>query len=98
MNCSPANRYGGVLMLQLFSAVYGKDRQLLSDAYESACDELQNRYRMSGAELGTVIGELVQAVVSLYSSGQHDQKLLAEFAVSRVLLGKKDAELNRVSD
>jgi hypothetical protein len=46
-------------MLQLFSSIYAQDRQLLSDAYEAACDELQNDYHLSGNELGILVDPLV---------------------------------------
>jgi hypothetical protein len=63
-------------MLQLFSSIYGQDRQLLSDAYDAACDELEDRYRLNRRDLGTLVSPLVDALVSLYTAGQHDQQLL----------------------
>lgn len=72
-------------MLHLFSPIYGQDRQLLSEAYEAAYDELQDGYHLSGTELGTLVGPLVNALVSLYSAGEQDQTILTQYAVSRVL-------------
>ena len=72
-------------MLQLFSPIYGHDRQLLSDAYEAACEELQDDYRLSGNELGSLVAPLVDALVSAYSAGQYNQATLTQYAVSRVL-------------
>lgn len=70
-------------MLQLFSSIYGQDRQLLSDAYDAACDELEDRYRLNRRDLGTLVSPLVDALVSLYTAGQHDQQLLTQYAISR---------------
>jgi hypothetical protein len=72
-------------MLHLFSPIYGQDRQLLSEAYVAAYDELQDGYHLSGTELGTLVGPLVNALVSLYSAGEQDQTILTQYAVSRVL-------------
>jgi hypothetical protein len=72
-------------MLQLFSPIYGQDRQLLSDAYEAACDELQDDYDVNGNELGALVGPLVEALVSAYSAGQYKQSTLTRYAIFRVL-------------
>jgi hypothetical protein len=72
-------------ILQLFSSIYGQDRQLLSDAYEAARKELQDHRRMSGNEPGTFVGPLVDALVSAYSAGHYNQTILTQYAVSRVL-------------
>ena len=77
-------------MLQLFSSIYGRDRQLLSDAYEASCDELQDDYHLNENELGACVGPLVDAIVSAYSAGHYNQTILTQYAVSRVL----DAALN----
>lgn len=93
-------------MLQLFSSIYGQDRQLLSDAYEAARDELQDDYHLSGNELAVMVGPLVDALVSAYSAGQCKQTTLTREAICRVLntaamkaraKGKKQTQADRLS-
>lgn len=49
-------------MLQLFIYIYDQDTQLFSDAYEAACDELQDRYRLHGSDLGTLVSPPVRGI------------------------------------
>ena len=81
----PPDQQGSIVMLQLFSSIYGQDRQLLSDAYEAARTELQDGYHINGSELGTLVRPLVEALVSAYSAGQYKQTALTRDAICRVL-------------
>lgn len=60
-------------------------RDLLSQAYERACDELQGVYSYRPEQLGEAVDTMVTALMDLFHAGQRDEQRLSRYAVSRVL-------------
>ncbi len=58
---------------------------LLANAYEKACDELAGEHQFNSQQLGALVDDMAQALLDLYSVGQHDEERLARYAVSRAL-------------
>ena len=61
-------------------------RELLSNAYERACDELQGEYKYQPDQLGEAVDTMVSALLDLFHTGQRDQQQLSRYAVSRALI------------
>jgi len=68
-------------------------KDLLSRAYEAACDELQSDYLLSPDALGKLVEAMTTALLDLYHAGQRDGEQLARYAVSRALVVGREISL-----
>ena len=60
--------------------------EMLTTAYEAACDELVAQNHFSSAQLGGVLEVMITALDDLYRAGQRDPAQLTKYAVSRALV------------
>ena len=60
-------------------------RELLSRAYERACDELEAEHHLGPGDLGPWIDAMTTALVDLFHAGERDEAALTRYAVSRAL-------------
>ena len=65
-------------------------KDLLSRAYEAACDELQSDHQLSSEALGQLVDAMTTALLDLYHAGQRDEKQLARYAVWRALSVRRE--------
>jgi hypothetical protein len=68
-------------------------KDLLSRAYEAACDELESEYGLSPEGLGKLVDAMTTALLDLYHAGQRDGRQLARYAVSRALVVRREKSL-----
>jgi hypothetical protein len=68
-------------------------KDLLSRAYEAACDELQSDHHLSPHDLGNLVEVMTVALLDLYRAGQRDERQLARYAVSRALVVGREKSL-----
>jgi hypothetical protein len=68
-------------------------RDLLSRAYEAACDELKFDHQLSPEALGKLVEPMTTALLDLYHAGQRDERQLARYAVSRCLIVSREKSL-----
>jgi hypothetical protein len=60
-------------------------RELLSRAYERACDELEAEHHLEPGDLGALIDAMTTALVELFHAGEREEAALRRYAVSRAL-------------
>ncbi len=60
-------------------------RELLSRAYERACDELEAEHHLGPGDLGPLIDAMTTALVDLFHAGEREEAALSRYAVSRAL-------------
>jgi hypothetical protein len=65
-------------------------KDLLSRAYEAACDELQSDHHVSSGALGNLVDAMTTALLDLYHAGQRDERQLARYAVWRALSVRRE--------
>jgi hypothetical protein len=68
-------------------------KDLLSRAYEAACDELQSDHQLSSEALGQLVEAMTTALLDLYHAGQRDERRLARYAVWRALSVRREKSL-----
>ena len=68
-------------------------KDLLSRAYEAACDELESEHQLSAEALGKLVDAMTTALLDLYHAGQRDEKQLARYAVWRALIIRREKSL-----
>ena len=73
----------------------GPSRDLLSRAYEAACDELQFDHQLSPEALGKLVEVMTTALLDLYRAGQREERQLARYAVSRALVVRREKSLTQ---
>jgi len=60
--------------------------EMLTTAYEAACDELVVQHHFSSAQLDGVVEVMITALDDLYRAGQRDEGQLTRYAVSRAVV------------
>jgi hypothetical protein len=65
-------------------------KDLLSRAYEAACDEPQFDHQLSPGALGNLVDAMTTALLDLYHAGQRDDMQLARYAVWRALSVRRE--------
>jgi hypothetical protein len=87
-NCSRLNQRWDYVMSLLFANSENLDKatpDLLTRAYEAACDELAADYYLTSSQLAGLIDEMASAIRDLYGTGQRGQGKLTRHAVNCAL-------------
>ena len=74
------------LLFPKFAQRAPEAERLLNQSYEIACSELQEVYDVNSEKLATMDKTLVTALLEMFRIGQRDERKLAHYAVSRVIL------------
>jgi len=72
-------------------------RELLSRAYEAACDQLECHHSLGPATLGHLVDPMTTALLDLYRAGERDEEQLTHYAVSRALMVGRELDFWNVS-
>jgi hypothetical protein len=72
MRCQHAE-YAMCLVFAVSEDLDGPSKDLLSRAYEAACDELQFDHQLSPEAFGNSVEAMTTALLDLYHAGQRDE-------------------------
>jgi hypothetical protein len=72
-------------------------RELLSRAYERACDELEAKHHLEPGDLGALVDAMTTALVDLFHAGEREEAALTRYAVSRALAVNGSQSLDSVT-